>query len=74
VLTKKFISECAKNYLPIIISLFALSISILTYKKSLRDANIDNRIEVRQLISSAWDDLGGRPGTEYFPEPISPES
>lgn len=60
-----------KDNLSIAISVVALVIGILSYFSSSNKDSIRMELEANDLINSAWDDLGGREGIDYFEQPKS---
>ncbi|WP_347987884.1 hypothetical protein [Methylomonas sp. AM2-LC] len=60
-----------KDNISLVISVLALCIGILSYYTSANNSMLEAELESNDLIYSAWDDLGGRDGSEYFDKPIS---
>ena len=57
-----------RQWIALGISLVALTVSAKAFSDARESASISKRIEVSHLLRMAWDELGGKPGTDIIPE------
>lgn len=63
-----------REWLGIVLGLFGAVVAILGYQESVKTRERSARVEAYVYLDTAWDLMGGQPGTSFITKPVSDRS